>query len=131
MNLTMLLTIALVIVIILLILLFSKHNKLRNDFKNYNPNPVYGPGRYNYGRDNPYRILKDIRKEERLEVIRNFLTFKWFWYWTTKDYRNRKKIKKDLNKNLKESVEKRHTERRRRSRILDDISNLASHPKIK
>jgi len=96
MYLTLFLTITLIIVIVLLIILFSKHNKLKNRFNNYNPNPVYGPGRYNYGQDNPYKILKDIRKENRLENIRKFLTFKWTWYWTTKEYRKQKKIEKTI-----------------------------------
>jgi len=129
MVLTILLTIALVIVIVLLTILYFKHNKLRKDFRNYNPNPVFGPGRYNYGQDNPYKILKKIRKESRLENIRRFLTFKWTWYWSTKEYRKRKKIKKDLNDKFRESIKNRQIHRRKSHNI--DISDIDTHPKIK
>jgi len=129
MDLTLLLAIALVIVIALLSILFFKHNKLKTRFNNYNPNPVFGPGRYNYGRDNPYKILKNIRKEDRLEAIRKFLTFKWTWYWLTKEYRVKRKTKKDLNKKFTQSIKQK--QKRMRSKLLDDISDLATHPKIK
>lgn len=125
MDLTLFLVITLLIVIILLSILFFKHNKLKKDFMNYDPNPVFGPGRYNYGRDDPKRILKEMR----LESIRRFLTFKWTWYWTTKEYKKRKKIQKNFTKKFEESVKRKNM--RKKSHNIDDISDLAKHPKIK
>jgi len=107
MDVTLLLTITIILVVVLFTLLFFKHNKLKKRFNNYNPNPVYGPGRYNYGRSNPYNILKDMRKEDRLEAIRKFLTFKWTWYWVTKEYRVKRKTRKNLNKKFKDSIDKK------------------------
>ena len=115
MDLTLLLTITLFVVVVLLTILFFKHNKLRNDFKNYNPNPVFGPGRYNYGQNNPSRILREMR----LERIRKFLTFKWTWYWVTKEYRAKRKTRKKLNKTFKASIKKRKKDK---ARLLNDIA---------
>jgi len=115
MDLTLLLAITLVFVIVLLSILFFKHNKLRNDFKNYNPNPVFGPGRYNYGRNHPDKILREMR----LEVIRKFLNFKWTWYWITKEYRVRRKTKNELNKKFKESIKNRKKEK---SKLLRKVA---------
>jgi hypothetical protein len=129
MDLTLLLAIALFIAFALLLILFFKHNKLKNRFNNYDPNPVFGPGRYNYGRDNPYKILKEIRKENRLEAIRKFLTFKWTWYWTTEKYRIQKKAKKDLNKKFTESLKSRKKHRKMSHNI--DMSDMTIGPKIK
>jgi len=114
MNITLILAIALLVAFILIILILFKHNKLRNDFRNYDPNPVFGPGRYNYGLDDPSRILK----EQRIEVIRKFFTFKWTWYWTTKEYRKKKKTKKELNKRFEKSITKRKKAKKLREKQL-------------
>jgi hypothetical protein len=110
---TLLFAITLIIVIVLLTILYFKYNKLRKYFKNYNSNPVYGPGKYNYGREDPYKIQKEMRKEECLENIRKILTFKWTWYWTTKEYKKCKKIKKDFNKKFTESIKNKKNVRRK------------------
>jgi len=100
---TILLTIGLLIVILLLTILFIKYRKLNNDFRNYNPNPVFGPGRHNYGKDDPYQIVRD----RRMERIRNFLTLKWLWYWTTKEYWKKRKIRKEFSRTMINSIEKK------------------------
>lgn len=100
---TLLLAVILLTVIFLLTLLFYKHNKLKKSFQNYNPNPVYGPGRYDYGLTDPVRLMKEMR----LERIRYVLSFRWSWYWMTKQYRKERKIKKEFNKTFKASIKKR------------------------
>jgi len=114
MELIFLLTIALVFVIVLLTILLIKHTKLKNDFKNYNPNPVFGPGRHNYGRDDPARWVREMR----LERIREFFTFKWVWYWTTKEYRKKKKTKNELTRKFKKSIDAKKKARKLREKTI-------------
>jgi hypothetical protein len=108
MNLTTLLAITLVVVIFLLTILFIKHKKLRTNFNNYNPNPVFGPGDNNYGRNKSSSHLREIR----LERLRYFISFKWTWYWMTEKYRKERKTKKDFKKFMFKSVEKRDKQRK-------------------
>ena len=100
---TIALTIALLIVFLLLTILFIKYKKLSTNFNNYDPNPIFGPGRYNYGINDPHRISKEMR----IERIRNILTFKWIWYWTTKKYRKERKTRKEFSKLMVLSIEKK------------------------
>ena len=119
MNITIIvLTIALVIVFLLLIVLFIKHTKLRTDFRNYDPNPVFGPGRYNYGRNDPNQIIKEMI----IERIRNILTFKWIWYWTTKKYKKERRTKKKFNKIMMTSIE-----RKKKSKLLRELNEKKNH----
>jgi len=126
MNITILLTIGLLIVTSLLIVLFIKHQKLSTSFKNYNPNPLFGPGRYNYGRNDPSRIAKEMRSEN----IRHFFTFKWTWYWMTDKYRKERRKRKEVMKILVNSLDKR-----KRAKLLSDRKSNAeiegSHVVIK
>jgi hypothetical protein len=103
MNITTLLAIGLTVVTLSLIILFLKHRKLNSDFRNYNPNPVFGPGRYNYGRNDPSRIAKEMRAER----FRSFFTLKWTWYWTTKKYRKERKTRKEFSKIMLTSIERK------------------------
>ena len=111
---TLLLMVTLLTVIFLLTLLFFRHNKLKKDFKNYNPNPTFGPGQYNYGRNNPYKL----EKEMRLERIRYILSLKWTWYWLSKQAIKERKIRRNFNKSFKVSVELR-----KKKKLKDYLNN--------
>jgi len=132
MNITLLLAIGLLIVSLLLTVLFIKHKKLSTSFKNYNPNPVFGPGRYNYGRNDPSRIAKEMR----VERIRYILSFKWTWYWTTKKYQKERKTRKDLTKMVVSSIDRKKkartlTERKSNAELDGRIEVDGSHVVIK
>jgi len=131
MNITILLAIGLLIVTLSLIILFIKHNKLNSSFRNYNPNPVFGPGRYDYGRTRP-----KLPREVMIENIRRFFTFKWTWYWTTKQYRKERNSRKELSKMMIDSIEKRKkarilTERKSNAEREGRIERDGSHVVIK
>lgn len=114
MNITFLLAIGLLIVTSLLTILFIKHRNLRSDFRNYNPNPVFGPGRYNYGRD-----LPKTSREVMLESVRKFLTFRWTWYWTTEKYRKQRRTKKEFTKLMMSTKE-----RKKKAKLLSEMETV-------
>lgn len=116
MNTTILLWVALIALSTIVLILFLNHIKLKRKFKNYNPNPIFGPGRYNYGQNHPDIIFR----EQKRAMLRQFLTFKWVWYWTTKEYRYKRRKRKEVSDLMMSSIE-----RRKKAKLLREKQNQA------
>lgn len=55
-------------------------------------------------------------REFRMNSIRNFLTFKWVWYWTTEKYRKERTTRKKFNKLMNDS-----NDRKKKVKILREL----------
>ena len=57
-----------------------------------------------------------------MERIRNILTLKWIWYWTTKKYRKQRKTRKEFSKLMMDSAT-----RKKKAKLLRELNQKKTH----
>lgn len=95
-------TIILIVVplIILLLVLFVKQKKLDRRVSEIDYSRVhFGPIIESYEDK-----MRKLRREQRLESVRYFLSLRWIWQWATTEEREKRKIRKAFNRRITQAT---------------------------